>query len=804
MSATFFKHEDRERPAPAPGLEIGKVVGDFRLVSLIGQGGMGQVWEAAQISLGNRRVAMKFIRPERVTERQLSFFAREARAGGRLSHPGIVHVHGFGENDGLTWIAMEYVEGCWTLRDFLNDLIRAEEVPENYDEQVAQFLIHLAEALHAAHTAGVIHRDLKPENILITPDDKPKLTDFGLAMITDESALSQTGDFAGTYFYTSPEQIRSRSGGVDHRADIFSLGATLYEMLVLRKPFEGQSPLEVTRKILSESPRPLQELRPDIDDQLGSLCMRLLKKNPDARVQSMQEVALALRGLINNAATPPFGVVATRRARRTPTLIGALSLIAVLTISYLWNRTKSVSHSPVFEELGQDPRLRLQNFPRLVARARDEIRKSEAVLARHCTTNAAGSPHGQLQELMISSASIPATRSLATAIASVAELGQFVVAVSKACEEAIKDEVFELDLQYPASADQLLELLLHGAREKVQWSLEHGRLVFLSSEEGRPQPVPEVYYVNDLTAPLPSFFKGEGEEILFLGERWPAINIDDLCTEILESVFPLGNGEELVACTVESISILAQPHEHIQVTELLTAMRRFYFDHPLPISESWGQSGPLSISDEKARRLGARLESRPPFLPGKVAKLGELLAALEATVSMDVVISGSLEEDIASQEIPVPIEWLSARDFLDQVAQETGSFEWTIESGAVVLCPPWGAGERFTRMHAIWDIVGLSEASVALTEPNTALLDRLARVESDGSEELVEEREANVIVTDALDVLIRRSIAPESWDINPYNRLCINEQGVMIVTQTPELHAQVDALVSQLRELVPR
>ena len=113
-SRAFFRREERPRPKPAPGLEPGKVVGDFKLVALIGQGGMGQIWEAQQVSLA-RTVAVKFVRPERVTEKQLELFAREARAGGRLHHPGIVTVHGYGQSEGLAWIAMELVEGAWTL-----------------------------------------------------------------------------------------------------------------------------------------------------------------------------------------------------------------------------------------------------------------------------------------------------------------------------------------------------------------------------------------------------------------------------------------------------------------------------------------------------------------------------------------------------------------------------------------------------------------------------------------------------------------------------------------------------------------
>jgi serine/threonine protein kinase len=158
---SFFRRKGAEsNPQPAPGLASGKAVGDFRLVALIGQGGMGQVWEAEQLSLGNRRVAVKFLRPEIVTQRRLELFAREARAGGRLHHPGIVTVHGYGEAEGAPWIAMEFIPGAWTVRDFLDDLARSAEIPAGHDRHVAQFVAAIADAMQAAHDAGVIHRDL--------------------------------------------------------------------------------------------------------------------------------------------------------------------------------------------------------------------------------------------------------------------------------------------------------------------------------------------------------------------------------------------------------------------------------------------------------------------------------------------------------------------------------------------------------------------------------------------------------------------------------------------------------------------
>ena len=328
----FFRREERAQPQPAPGLAPGKVVGDFRLVALIGQGGMGQVWEAEQVSL-HRTVAVKFVRPERVTERQLELFAREARAGGRLAHPGIVTVYGYGQSDGLAWIAMEFVSGAWTLKDFLDEAARAAEVPAGYDQHAARFVAEIAEAMQTAHEAGVIHRDLKPQNVLITGEDKPKVTDFGLARITDESAMSQTGDFAGTYFYMSPEQVTARRMGIDHRSDIFSLGIVLYELLALRRPFEGDTSHQVAAQIVTKDPPEIRTIRSRVPRDLAVIAGKALEKDRDRRYPTMKELAADLRRHLANEpihATPPTRLDrAVKWTKRNPGKSSAAAIAAV-------------------------------------------------------------------------------------------------------------------------------------------------------------------------------------------------------------------------------------------------------------------------------------------------------------------------------------------------------------------------------------------------------------------------------------------------------------------------------------------
>ncbi|MDP6990736.1 MAG: serine/threonine-protein kinase, partial [Planctomycetota bacterium] len=199
----------------------GDVLADFSLVRLLGRGGMGEVWEAREESL-RRHVALKLMLPQSASQRTVDYFTREARAGGKLSHPGIVAVYGSGEHDGTHWIAMELVPGGASLQDFLEDVRGEAELPGDYYRRVAELTAAVAEAMEFAHGAGVIHRDLKPANVLVTPDDRPRVADFGLARVESEHELSRTGDFAGTYYYMSPEQVMAKRMGLDHRTDIFS------------------------------------------------------------------------------------------------------------------------------------------------------------------------------------------------------------------------------------------------------------------------------------------------------------------------------------------------------------------------------------------------------------------------------------------------------------------------------------------------------------------------------------------------------------------------------------------------------
>ncbi|MBM3991193.1 MAG: hypothetical protein FJ298_09330 [Planctomycetes bacterium] len=296
-------------------------MGAFTLRRFLAQGGMGQVWEAYDEEL-RRPVALKFVRPDQVDARSLERFEREARAGGRLSHPSIVRTLAFNGTGNPSWIAQELVEGSWTLKDFLDELRAEDKTPEGYYRKVAELVAALAEGLEAAHQAGVIHRDIKPQNILITPNDSPKLTDFGLARVSDDSFLSVTGEFAGTYAYMSPEQVTAKRIGLDHRTDVFSLGVVLYELLSLRRPFEGDTTHQLSQRILFYEPPEPSKVRSQCPRELSIICGKALEKDPARRYPTMAEFSADLRRHLAHEpihARPPGTLVrVVKWARRNP------------------------------------------------------------------------------------------------------------------------------------------------------------------------------------------------------------------------------------------------------------------------------------------------------------------------------------------------------------------------------------------------------------------------------------------------------------------------------------------------------
>src|SRR5436853_6028366 len=265
---------------------VGELIGHYRIESLLGVGGMGEVYLARDERLG-RKVALKFL-PERLTadETQLSRFKTEARSASALNHPNILTVYEIGAEGNRHFIATEFIEGI-TLRASLT-----RERMNLHD--ALEIAVQVASALAAAHETGVVHRDMKPENIMLRPDGYVKVLDFGIAKLTEPrlvpdldevgtTAVLQTraGLVLGTARYMSPEQPRGQT--VDARSDIWSLGVVLYEMIGGIPPFRGETPSDCVASILKTEPPPLCSVLPDVPPNLESIVQKALRKNRDER-----------------------------------------------------------------------------------------------------------------------------------------------------------------------------------------------------------------------------------------------------------------------------------------------------------------------------------------------------------------------------------------------------------------------------------------------------------------------------------------------------------------------------------------
>lgn len=274
-------------PSPAGGDFIGRTIaGRFHIEALIGEGGMGQVYRARHEQLG-RTVCVKVLRPGLQSDPAvLKRFEREARSASRLHHPNSIQVLDFGVDQGAMYLAMEFVDGC-TLRDILRDEFPLPEA--RICHLVAQVLAALAEA----HAAQIVHRDLKPDNIMVSQlreqPDFVKVLDFGIAKILEsDDNLTAADMLCGTPQYMSPEQAGGRK--YDGRADLYSIGVILYQLITGDVPFNGRNPLEVLSKSQVQAPMPIHEKRPgaQVSPQLTSLVMRALSKDPDGRPQTAE------------------------------------------------------------------------------------------------------------------------------------------------------------------------------------------------------------------------------------------------------------------------------------------------------------------------------------------------------------------------------------------------------------------------------------------------------------------------------------------------------------------------------------
>ena len=280
-------------------LHAGETIGSYQILSFISRGGMGEVYLAEDKRLG-RKVALKLLPASFTTnDDRLRRFEQEARAASALNHPNIITIYEIRQAANSHMIATEFVEGE-TLRQRLSRSALTLS-------EALNIAIQIADALAAAHKAGIIHRDIKPENVMLRPDGYVKVLDFGLAKLSEEASpavaaeaptiqvRTGSGIVIGTAGYMSPEQARGL--GVDHRSDIFSLGAVIYEMLARRKPFEGETPSDTLAAILKTEPPPLSRAAPGVPSELARIVTKSLRKDREERYQVVKDLWLDLKAL---------------------------------------------------------------------------------------------------------------------------------------------------------------------------------------------------------------------------------------------------------------------------------------------------------------------------------------------------------------------------------------------------------------------------------------------------------------------------------------------------------------------------
>jgi eukaryotic-like serine/threonine-protein kinase len=332
------------------GLVSGNFIGPYKILSMIGSGGMGEVYRASDSRIG-REVAVKIL-PSHFSHDpdRLRRFEQEARAAGMLNHPNVVAIHDAGTFNGSPYLVSELLQG-----EVLQQKLKGQPLPVR---KAVDYAIQIAKGLSSAHEKGIIHRDLKPGNIFLTREGRVKVLDFGLAKLTHPDApistsnqpenidQTDTGIVLGTVVYMSPEQVTGRK--VDHRSDIFAFGSVLYEMLAGRRPFGGDTQIEIMHAILKADPPELSQSNGNIPPSLERIVRRCLEKDPDHRFQNTSDLAFALESLSSTSGTAVVPLRQKKPLQLAWILSGILFLAATILGVALYrslNRTAPESSS---------------------------------------------------------------------------------------------------------------------------------------------------------------------------------------------------------------------------------------------------------------------------------------------------------------------------------------------------------------------------------------------------------------------------------------------------------------------------
>jgi eukaryotic-like serine/threonine-protein kinase len=313
-----------------PSSDPTEIAGRYQVVQRLGAGAFGTVYKAKDKILG-RMVAIKTIRLEGLAAQGASLeelvdrFEREAQVSAQLRHPNIVTIYDIGEADGMSYLAMEFIDGVGLERVIAS----AGRLPL---ERAASIAAQVADALDFAHKNNVVHRDIKPANIMIEPGDRVKVTDFGIAKVTNSvDHLTATGSLLGTPSYMSPEQ--ARGSALDGRSDLFAVGAVFYEMLAGTKAFRGESITGLIFKIIAEEPTPIREVDAELPDAVSQILARALSKAPETRYQTGRELADALLTLTRSGSNPTLRQAELATAPGGPSPAGPPTLATPLTVA---------------------------------------------------------------------------------------------------------------------------------------------------------------------------------------------------------------------------------------------------------------------------------------------------------------------------------------------------------------------------------------------------------------------------------------------------------------------------------------